>query len=224
MDCAEALELLLDRELLTEPAGAGAEAAPERRQALEAHLRACASCAAQATGLDRALGALRAADASAAAVAAGSIDLWPDLRATLAAEGRLRPVGGTRVSAARWRWTRVASFASAAAVLAIALPLLWKQVGRSGSGGGTPTTDSGAPVALGSNSGTPLEAASEPSNLSPEPEPQLAADAPALDQPADTKAGLRRAPGEERRRDFAVPYESSGENGAWSLASDRELR
>jgi hypothetical protein len=50
----------------------------------------------------------------------------------------------------------------------------------------------------------------------------LAAD-PAL-APAAPARGLRRAPGEERRRDLSVPFESAAEPGAWSLVSDRELR
>ena len=55
------------------------------------------------------------------------------------------------------------------------------------------------------------------------PEAELAVDSPATVAPAG-KGGLRRALGEERRRDFAVPFEATGESAAWSLASDRELR
>ena len=180
-----------------------------------------------------------------------ALDLWPGQRATLAAEGRFvtpsepQPVKvepAPALQRARWRWTRVASFASAAAVLALALPLLWKQDGRPGTGPNVPATGSSAPVALGagasnsggSNSGAATSDAAplEPSSASstPELEPQLAADVPAPADPSAAatdvagKGGLRHALGEKRRREFATPFDASGESGGWSLASDRELR
>ncbi|MCY3003281.1 MAG: zf-HC2 domain-containing protein [Planctomycetota bacterium] len=259
MDCAEALELILDREALPDrnqlerapdrEAGTssdGRKLAPERRLALEAHLRTCANCAAQSTGLDKALAALRAGSAAGLAVvgtgssaADETIDLWPGLRATLAAEGRFVTPSTVRtveaapaLQRARWRWTRVASFASAAAVLAIALPLLWKQDGRPEGGQNSPGSGSAVPVAFGpngSNSGsTPQQGA--PTNSTPELASQVAAETPApLDPSAGPKdftgkGGLRRALGEKRQREFATPYDATGESAGWSLASDRELR
>lgn len=241
MDCAEALELIFDRDALPEAGQHSDRDAHERRLALEAHLRTCANCAAQSKGLDMALAALRAG--SAVEGASGSLDLWPSLRATLAAEGRFAVPGAPRtvetapaLQRARWRWTRVASFASAAAVLAIALPLLWKQTGRPTTDPSSPTSGSTAPVAFeprGSNSEiAPQQGSRTPT--APELAGQVAADAPASADPAsahalgttDTtgKGGLRRALGEKRQREFATPYDASGESGAWSLASDRELR
>jgi hypothetical protein len=41
---------------------------------------------------------------------------------------------------------------------------------------------------------------------------------------AGTAGSLRRATGEERRRDFSVPFESGAGTSGLSLASDRELR
>lgn len=262
MDCAEALELILDRELLSErerlPAGETGTAlderwlAPDRRLAFEAHLRTCASCTAQSKGLDRALAALRAGSAAGLAVAnAGShdaLDLWPGLRATLAAEGRFVAPGEAlptstlgasptseplpSLQRARWRWTRVASFASAAAVLALALPLLWKQDGRPSAGPNPPSTGTSAPVALDASPSKAQGVALEPSNMASTPElaPQLAAEVPAPDETSGgstepaSKHGLRRALGEQRQREFATPFDASGDGGGWSLASDRELR
>ena len=223
MDCAEALELVLDSELLEGP-----DFAPQRRTALEAHLRTCANCVAQSKGLERALATLRASGTSVAVPVETPIDLWPQVRATLAAEGRLAvraaPPTAARLQRARWRWARSASIVSAAAVLAIALPLLWNSAPPSPGGASANTAPPLAPK-------DPIAGLTSASNAAPAaasmhvrpPEAELAVDSPATVAPAG-KGGLRRALGEERRRDFAVPFEATGESAAWSLASDRELR
>lgn len=217
IDCAATLEWLLERE-------DGSPAEPERSAACMAHLEACAACRAQSARLGAALGALR----QRALDPLPAIDVWSGVRKSLAAEGRLAsaspvaaaaPLPVRRPGALR----RVGTFAALAAALACAW-FVWP------SGSQQPSSTSPAPSPIAARA-TGSPAAPQPTLVAATAEGASATSAAALPlsvdpalAPATPARGLRRAPGEERRRDLSVPFEAAAEPGAWSLVSDRDLR
>lgn len=217
IDCAATLEWLLERE-------DGSPADAERSAASMAHLEACAICRAQSARLGTALGALR----QRALDPLPAIDVWSGVRSGLAAEGRLAPTTAATPAAPRpvrrsGALRRVGTFAALAAALLCAW-FVWPSAPQPLSPSGTDSS----PIAARAQ-GSP--AAPQPTLVAATTDSAAATSAttlplasdPAL-APAHPARGLRRAPGEERRRDLSVPFEAAAEPGAWSLVSDRELR
>jgi len=221
IDCASVLEHLLERDDES-PASA------ERAAACAAHLDTCTSCRAQAERLGHALAALR--ERSGDPVPA--IDVWAGVRATLASEGRLvqpearhAPAAAPAVTIRARRRATVLRRTSAFAAAAAALALFW-HFGTS-SAPSAPADSAVARTEAPSAAPQPaLVASPAGETLAPARTLPLAG-APELQTiptSAGTSGGLRRATGEERRRDFSVPFESATGSSGWSLASDRELR
>lgn len=230
IDCASVLEQLLERD-------EGAPASPERAAACAAHLERCGACREQAERLGLALAALR----TRAADPVPSIDVWGGVRAALAAEGRLAEATASSTSVGTTKEPTPAAVrpvrrnpsilrrAGAFAAAAAAVVLFWTLRDSSSTPAGTDVP--AAPVAAQTESrlATPQPAlvASPAVETLGSVRTLPLAGAPEL-QPIPTSAGtaggLRRATGEERRRDFSVPFESATGSSGWSLASDRELR
>ncbi len=219
VDCARVLEHLFERDNEV-PASA------ELAAACSAHLDRCAACHEQAERLGAALTALR----ERATDPVPSIDLWAGVRATLAAEERLAiPVElalPLRTGTVR-RSPSLVRRASAFAAVAAALALVWFL--RDGATQPHPMESS--------SPSTPVVARTDAARATPQPalaatpageSPAAARTLPRVGAsellPAPPNGRLRRATGEERRRDFSVPFESTTETSGWSLASDRELR
>lgn len=219
IDCARVLEYLLERD---DEVPASAELAT----ACSAHLDRCAACREQAERLGTALAALR----ERATDPVPSIDLWAGVRATLAAEERLAipaaPVAPLRTGTVR-RSPSLVRRASAFAAVAAALALVWFLGDAATPPQPKESSSPSAPVVARTDAAlAPPQPAlvANPAGGSPAAVRTLPlVGAPEL-LPAPPSGGLRRATGEERRRDFSVPFESATETSGWSLASDRELR
>jgi len=198
MECSEVRERLA---LLP-----GGELEAPQAEAVEAHLVRCAACAGELERLRAALAALGGLDAGDAL----PIDVWPDVRRQLVAEGLIRapqtqpaPVV-VRRAGARTLWPWVAAAAAAVALAWVG----WRRLGPRDRVELQPD-----PTPRGEN----LVVQQVPQN------PTLPAEL-AVEEPANA-GRLRRADGEGRLREFAVPYEwVQGRGGAYSLAGDRELR
>jgi len=223
IDCASVLEHLLERDDET-------PASSKRAADCAAHLGQCSTCRAQAERLGLALAALR----ERAGDPVPTIDMWSRVRSTLAAEGRLaaldpapalspaRPSGAART---RPRSSLLVRRASVLAAAAAAVALVWQLLVSL-----PPSTTADSALANTQAPATAPEtvlvASPAGETLAPVRTLPLTGASELLPAPssAGTSGGLRRAPGEERRRDFSVPFESATGVSTGSLASDRELR
>lgn len=215
IDCASCLEHLLERDDET-------AASPEHAADCAVHLERCPDCRAQAERLGLALAALR----ERARDPVPAIDVWSGVRATLASEGRLAAAEPAPVAARphprRSTFARRASvLAAAAAAVALFWQLLPSSVPFKPADPAVARTEAPPappqPVLVASPAGETLAPVRTlPLSGMSEPQP--------IPSSAGTAGSLRRATGEERRRDFSVPFESGAGTSGLSLASDRELR
>ena len=169
------------------PLFVGGDLEPGAREQVEAHLAGCAACRRALAGLARARAAVLELPARSPAP---QVDLWPDLRGALVAEGLLRGASSPRAGGARRprRLVQVLVPLAAAAGLALSLTLLRPDGEPAGSPEAT-VQSTPAPASLAG--ATPI--------------------LPAVPVVPAATGGLRRLqPGDERLGATARPFPTGG--------------